>query len=70
VFDRTGLCVWAKRLEQGKLISNCAHIATHEMDCAGLKLPRESIEQKHVRLRYKKSHSHSGNASIHAVLSM
>ncbi len=66
-FDRTGLCVWSKRLEQGRLISNWANITTHEMDWTGLKLLLEGIEPKRVRLRYKKSHSHSANASIHAV---
>ena len=52
-FDRTGLCVWAKRLEQGRLISNWANVSTHEMDWTGLKLLLEGIEPKRVRLRYK-----------------
>ena len=66
-FDRTGLCVWSKRLEQGRLISNWANIATHEMDWIGLKLLLEGIEPKRVRLRYKKPHSHSGNATTHGL---
>ena len=69
-FDRTGLCVWAKRLEQGRLISNWANVSTHEMDWTGLKLLLEGIEPKRVRLRYKRPHSHSGNASIHVAQSI
>ena len=37
-FDRSGLCVWAKRLEQGRLVSNWADVASCEMDWTGLKL--------------------------------
>ena len=52
-FDRTGLCVWAKRLEQGRLISNWDQVTTREMDWTGLKLLLEGIEPHRVRRRYK-----------------
>ena len=39
-FDRTGLCVWAKRLEQGRLISDWNGVTTREMDWTGLKCRR------------------------------
>jgi transposase len=52
-FDRTGLCVWAKRLEQGRLISNWDQVTTREMDWTGLKLLLEGIEPHRVRQRYK-----------------
>ena len=52
-FDRTGLCLWAKRLEQGRLVSDWAHVASCEMDWTGLKLLLEGIEPKQVRKRYK-----------------
>ena len=35
-FDRTGLCVWAKRLEQGRLLDDWAGVRTREMDWTGL----------------------------------
>ncbi|MEI8035628.1 MAG: IS66 family insertion sequence element accessory protein TnpB, partial [Betaproteobacteria bacterium] len=35
-FDRTGLCVWSKRLERGHLISDWDKMATKEMDWTGL----------------------------------
>lgn len=52
-FDRSGWCIWAKRLEQGRLLSdwNAAH--TREMDWTGLKLLLEGIEPKRVRKRYR-----------------
>jgi len=53
-FDRTGWCVWAKRLEQGRLIGNWHAVTTREMDWTGLKLLLEGIEPKRVRQRYQK----------------
>jgi len=58
-FDRTGLCVWSKRLEQGKLIRNWDRVTTHEMDWTALKLLLEGIEPKHVRHRYRRAVSHA-----------
>ena len=52
-FDRSGLCVWSKRLEQGRLIGNWDSVTTHEMDWTGLKLLLEGIEPKRVRKRYQ-----------------
>ena len=54
-FDRSGLCVLAKRLEQGRLISNWERVTTCEMDWTGLKLLLEGIEPKRVRKRYQKN---------------
>ena len=53
-FDRSGWCVWAKRLEQGRLLSNWSTVSTREMDWTGLKLLLEGIEPKRVRRRYQK----------------
>ena len=62
-FDRTGLCVWSKRLEQGRLISNWDHTSTQEMDWTGLKLMLEGIEPRRVRKRYNIAHSHRRNGA-------
>ena len=59
-FDRTGLCVWAKRLEAGRFLSDWAKVQTREMDWTGLKLLLEGIEVKVQKKRYK--HVHRGNA--------
>jgi transposase len=37
-FDRTGFCVWAKRLEEGSFVSDWSRVSTREMDWTGLKL--------------------------------
>ena len=58
-FDRDGLCVWSKRLERGRLVSDWRNVASCEMDWTGLKLLLEGIEPRHVRKRYKKPASAS-----------
>lgn len=52
-FDRSGLCVWSKRLETGRLVSDWKAVRTREMDWTGLKLLLEGIEPKRVRKRYR-----------------
>lgn len=54
-FDRTGWCVWSKRLEQGRLLSNWDTATTRELDWTALKLLLEGIEPKQVRHRYRRS---------------
>ena len=54
-FDRTGFCVWAKRLERGRFLSDWRKVTTREMDWTGLKLLLEGIEAKVVKKRYKYS---------------
>ena len=43
-FDRSGWCVWAKRLEAGRFIADWSKARTHEVDCTGLKMLLEGIE--------------------------
>lgn len=52
-FDRTGMCVWAMRLEQGRFLSDWSRVRTREMDWTGLKLLLEGIEPRRVRKRYR-----------------
>ena len=52
-FDRTGFCVWSKRLEQGRFLSEWRAVSTREMDWTGLKLLLEGIEPKRIRKRYR-----------------
>ena len=65
-FDRSGWCVWAKRLEQGRLLSDWSTVSTREMDWTGLKLLLEGIEPKRVRRRYKNSALTPQNMSTNA----
>jgi transposase len=54
-FDRTGFCLWSKRLEAGRFVSDWGKVSTRQMDWTGLKLLLEGIEPKSVRKRYQHS---------------
>jgi transposase len=51
-FDRSGFCIWGKRLEAGMFISDWSRVHTREMDWTGLKLLLEGMEGRQVRKRY------------------
>jgi transposase len=51
-FDRSGFCIWSKRLEAGRFISDWSKVHTREMDWTGLKLLIEGLEGKRVRKRF------------------
>ena len=63
-FDRSGFCVWTKRLERGTFISNWSTVRTCEMDWTRLKLLLEGIVATQQRKRFQhrkevpKSHVH------------
>jgi hypothetical protein len=59
-FDRSGFCVWAKRLHAGRFISDWTQVRTREMDWTALKLLLEGIEPDACA-------SVSGNASCAEV---
>src|SRR5579862_3145875 len=68
-FDRSGFCIWAKKLEAGCFISDWAQVHTREMDWTGLKLLLEGIEPARQRKRYRhvaeaKKSSSSGAHSL------
>ena len=52
-FDRSGFCIWSKRLEQGRFISNWSVQQDRELDVTALKLLLEGIEPARQRLRYQ-----------------
>lgn len=58
-FDRSGWCVWAKRLEQGRFLTNGKRTATREIDLTQLKLLLEGIEVVRQRHRYRHPHAQS-----------
>lgn len=51
-FDRSGFCLWSKRLEAGRFISDWRAVRTRQMDFTGLKLLLEGIEPARFRKRY------------------
>jgi len=60
-FDRSGFCIWSKRLERGRFLSDWSRVRSREMDWTGLKLLLEGIEPKAIKKRY--GHAHSGDAA-------
>ena len=69
-FDRSGWCVWAKRLEAGVFISDWQRVQTQEIDCTRLKLLLEGIEPKRFMKRYRhqgQTDHRSGTSSTSAV---
>jgi transposase len=51
-FDRSGFCIWGKRLEAGRFIGDWRNVTTREMDWTGLKLLIEGMEARRVRKRF------------------
>ena len=62
-FDRGGFCVWSKRLEAGRFISDWRRVRTHEMNWTALKLLLEGIEPGRQRKRYRHV-MHENNSAI------
>lgn len=52
-FDRSGFCIWAKKLEAGCFVSDWSQVRTREMDWTALKLMLEGIEPGRMRKRYR-----------------
>jgi transposase len=52
-FDRSGWCLWAKRLEAGRFIGRWDGMAHREMDWTGLKLLLEGIVPLRQNKRYR-----------------
>jgi transposase len=51
-WDRSGFCIWAKRLESGRFVSDWSKVASREMDWTGLKLMLEGIEPARFKKRF------------------
>lgn len=68
-FDRSGFCVWAKRLEAGRFISDWSQVRTREMDWTALKLLLEGIEpaRQRKRFRYVAPAHQRAHPSAHAI---
>lgn len=52
-WDRSGFCIWAKRLETGSFITDWSRVTSHEMDWVALKLLLEGLEITHRKKRFK-----------------
>lgn len=54
-FDRSGWCLWAKRLEAGRFAVDWSDVRYLEMDWTSLKLMLEGFEVKRRLKRYRRS---------------
>jgi transposase len=54
-FDRSGWCLWAKRLEAGCFVRDWREVRHREMDWTALKLMLEGIEPKRQLKRYRRA---------------
>lgn len=54
-WDRSGFCIWCKRLERGRFVGQWKGQGDRELDVTGLKLLLEGIEPAGQRLRYRES---------------
>jgi transposase len=52
--DRSGWCVWAKRLEGGTFLRDWGTVVHQEMDWTALKLILEGIEPKRQYKHYRR----------------
>lgn len=68
-FDRSGLCVWSKRLERGSFIRDWPSVRSREMDWTALKLLLEGIEPRRIRKRFSlpNTHESTGGGSACSV---
>jgi transposase len=54
-WDRSGFCIWSKRLERGRFVSDWSRIETREIDWTHFKLMLEGFVVTRQRLRYGSS---------------
>ncbi|XXG31442.1 MAG: IS66 family insertion sequence element accessory protein TnpB [Ferrovum myxofaciens] len=53
-WDRSGFCIWSKKLEVGRFVSDWGQIRSSETDWTHLKLLLEGVEPKSFRKRYSR----------------
>lgn len=62
-FDRSGFCIWGKRLEAGRFVSNWQARNTEELDYTGLKLLLEGVQVRGYRKRYARPNVSANSGS-------
>ena len=65
-FDRSGFCIWSKKLEAGRFISDWRHVRHQSMDWTALKLLIEGIEPARRRKRF--SQPQSMQNAVHSTM--
>jgi transposase len=69
-FDRSGWCVWAKRLEAGRFITDWRGVSSREMDWTALKLMLEGIEVKRRLKRYDRARNEEDHSASNTPASI
>ena len=59
-WDRSGFCIWSKRLERGRFIGDWSREVDRQLDVTELKLLLEGIEPARRRLRFQSNATPSG----------
>jgi transposase len=65
-FDRSGFCIWSKRLESGRFIGDWKSVRTRSMSWGELKLLIDGIESIKQRKRFSLNNSLQHSTSLHA----
>lgn len=65
-WDRSGWCLWAKRLEAGRFIRDWREQRHREMDWTALKLMLEGIEVKRQLKRYRRASNEVQHRADHS----
>jgi transposase len=56
-WDRSGFCIWMKRLEAGRFISDWSRVTSRQIDWTTLKLMLEGIEPARFKKRFSMTKS-------------
>ena len=67
-FDRSGFCIWSKRLEAERFIADWSQVRNCEMDWTTLKLLLEGIEPGKWRKRYRPAHNEKDSTNTESSL--
>ena len=66
-FDRSGFCIWSKRLEAGRFISDWNAVRTRLMSWSELKLLIDGIESIKRRKRFTLNNSSQHSTSLRSA---
>lgn len=66
-FDRSGFCIWGKRLESGRFIGDWKSVRTRSMQWSELKLLIDGIESIKQRKRFSLNNSLQHSTSLHTA---
>lgn len=66
-FDRSGFCIWSKRLECGRFVRDWKNVRTQCMQWSELKQLIDGVEVVKQRKRFALNHSSSFSSTLHTA---